>query len=73
MALNYIGPVYAVQVPKNHEDEGHGAMRASMVILKGFGINIHIPFYHFQLHAHILWRGVTVLTLMVLVDSPVSF
>ena len=31
MALNYIGPVYAVQVPKNHEDEGHGAMRASMV------------------------------------------
>ena len=53
----------------NHEYEGHGAMGAmgaTMVSIKGFGI-------HIQSHmSSSLRRCVTVFTFMVLADSPVS-
>ena len=38
------GPVYTLQVPKTMKMKAIRAMGASMVIMKGFGMNIHIPF-----------------------------
>ena len=47
-----------------------GAMGATSVITRGFGINIHIPFYYFQSLARSLLQQ-CVIILMILADTPV--